>query len=178
MIVVMVEREWHCRVCGASVSGRAEHLRTAHGIGGSGADRFGLRASARARSAAPTGRRPKRSTGSRYPNASAGEEALPPRPFELPPDAAVLRLLCASLDGVEQGALAARLSDLPGVDSVAVDLYERTVDLFLDRRRAAPPHLVALATERVELPVVGAELHRTPPSGGKLGTATLLLVVA
>jgi hypothetical protein len=64
-----------------------------------------------------------------------------------------------------------------GVDSVAVDLYDRTVDLYLDRRRAAPPHLVTLATERVGLPVVSAELHRAPPDGSKLGPATRLIVI-
>ena len=89
----------------------------------------------------------------------------------------MLRLVCESLDRVDPAGLQARLAELSGVESVAIDLYERTVDLFLDRRRAAPPHLVALATERVGLPVVSAELHRAPPAAAKLGPGTLLFVV-
>ncbi|MBA2448465.1 MAG: hypothetical protein H0V51_10625 [Chloroflexi bacterium] len=89
----------------------------------------------------------------------------------------MLRLVCESLDGIDPAQLQTRLAELQGVESAAIDLYERTVDLYLDRRRAAPPHLVTLATERVGLPVVAAELHRAPPSGARLGPSTLLFVV-
>ncbi len=101
----------------------------------------------------------------------------PARPAPLPREAAVLRLVCESLDGIDPAQLQTRLAELQGVESAAIDLYERTVDLYLDRRRAAPPHLVTLATERVGLPVVAAELHRAPPSGARLGPSTLLFVV-
>ena len=73
-------------------------------------------------------------------------------PVPLPPDAAVLRLVCDTLEGVDALALRDRLLELPGVDSVALDLYARTADLYLDRRRATPSHLVAMARERVRLP--------------------------
>ena len=108
------------------------------------------------------------------------EEAAvrPAIPAPLPPEAAVLRLVCETLEGVDLAHLQARLADMAGVDAVAIDLYERTVDLFLDRRRAAPPHLVALATERVGLPVTAAELHRAPVPGARLGADTRLLIVA
>jgi len=89
----------------------------------------------------------------------------------------VLRLVCENLDGIDPARLQARLAALQGVGSATIDLYERTVDLYLDRHRAAPPHLVTLATERVGLPVVAAEVHRTPPSGTRLGLDTLLFVV-
>jgi len=54
---------------------------------------------------------------------------------------------------VDAAVLRDRLLDLPGVESVALDLYARTADLYLDRERATPPHLVAMARERVRLPV-------------------------
>jgi hypothetical protein len=110
---------------------------------------------------------------------SAGDRAdLPPsKPAPLPPDAAVLRLICESLDGVDAAALRDRLLDLPGVESVALDLYARTADLYLDRTRATPPHLVAMARERIRLPVRAAELHRAAEKGQPLGAATLIYVV-
>jgi hypothetical protein len=89
----------------------------------------------------------------------------------------VLRLVCESLDGIDPAQLQTRLAELQGVQSATIDLYERTVDLYLDRRRATPPHLATLATERVGLPVVAAELHCAPPSGARLGLDTLLFVV-
>jgi hypothetical protein len=101
----------------------------------------------------------------------------PARPVPLPPDAAVLRLVCETLDGVDAAALRDRLLNLPGVESVSLDLYGRTADLYLDRQRATPPHLVAMARERVRLPVRAAELHRAPEPGQSLGAATLLFVV-
>lgn len=101
----------------------------------------------------------------------------PSRPAPLPPDAAVLRLICESLDGVDASALRDRLLDLPGVESVALDLYARTADLYLDRTRATPPHLVAMARERIRLPVRAAELHRAAEKGQPLGAATLIYVV-
>ena len=104
-------------------------------------------------------------------------EAAPSKPVPLPPDAAVLRLVCESLDGVDAQVLGDRLRALPGVDSVALDLYARTADLYLDRSRATAPHLVALARERVRLPVRTAELHRSPERGQGLGAATLIYVV-
>ncbi len=89
----------------------------------------------------------------------------------------MLRLVCETLDGVDAAALRDRLLDLPGVESVALDLYARTADLYLDRERATPPHLVAMARERVRLPVRAAELHRAAAPGQSLGAATLLFVV-
>jgi hypothetical protein len=172
IILPMNDRSgWRCPLCGALAASGPEHLRSEHGLGGSGEDRFGLRQAARPRPPRPARRRPRAGGAIREPTES------PPRPVPLPPDAAVLRLVCESLDGLDAARLQARLADLAGVDSVAVDLYERTVDLFLDRRRTAPPHLVALAMERVGLPVVTAELHRAPPAGAKLGEQTRLLVV-
>jgi hypothetical protein len=109
----------------------------------------------------------------------AGEPAeMPPaKPIPIPPDAAVLRLVCETLEGVDASALRDRLLNLSGVESVALDLYARTVDLYLDRQKATPPHLVALARERVRLPVRVAELHRSPERGQSLGEATLLFVI-
>ena len=101
----------------------------------------------------------------------------PARPIPLPPDAAVLRLVCETLEGVDALVLRDRLLELPGVESVALDLYARTADLYLDRRRATPPHLVAMAKERVRLPVRVAELHREAGPGQTLGEATLLFVI-
>lgn len=101
----------------------------------------------------------------------------PARPVPLPPDAAVLRLVCETLDGVDAQALGDRLLDLPGVESVALDLYMRTADLYLDRRRATPPHLVAMARERIRLPVRAAELHRSPEPGKPLDAESLLFVI-
>ena len=106
------------------------------------------------------------------------EPDLPPaRPAPLPPDAAVLRLVCESLEGVDVAQLQQRLAGLPGIEAVTIDLYARTADLFFDRGRAAPPHLVTLAVERIGLAVVTAEVHRAPEPGQKLDDATLLLVV-
>jgi hypothetical protein len=104
-------------------------------------------------------------------------EDVPARPAPLPPDAAVLRLVCETLDGVDAQVLRDRLLALSGVESVALDLYARTADLYLDRRRATAPHLVAMARERIRLPVRAAELHRSPEPGQSLGAATLLFVV-
>ena len=123
-----------------------------------------------------TWRRARRPAGTRR---LAGEppEMPPAKPIPLPPDAAVLRLVCETLDGVDAQALRDRLLDLPGVESVALDLYARTADLYLDRRRATPPHLVAMARERIRLPVRAAELHRSPEGGQSLGAGTLLFVI-
>jgi hypothetical protein len=123
-----------------------------------------------------TWRRPQRPTGGR--RVSREPPEMPPaKPVPLPPEAAVLRLVCETLDDVDALALRDRLLELPGVESVAVDLFERTADLYLDRRRATPPHLVAMARERVRLPVRAAELHRAARPGQSLGAATLLFVV-
>ncbi len=89
----------------------------------------------------------------------------------------MLRLVCDALEGTDLAQLHARLTDLAGVDAVAINLYEQTVDLFLDRRRASPPHLVALAIERVGLAVTTAELHRAPDPSTKIGADTRLLTV-
>jgi hypothetical protein len=123
-----------------------------------------------------TWRRARRPASSRR-VAGEGAEMPPAKPVPLPPDAAVLRLVCETLDGVDAQALRDRLLDLPGVESVALDLYARTADLYLDRRRATPPHLVAMARERVRLPVRAAELHRAPDRGQSLGEGTLLFVI-
>lgn len=104
-------------------------------------------------------------------------DGAPSKPVPLPPDAAVLRLVCEQLDGVDTQVLRDRLLDLAGVASVAIDLYARIVDLYLDRTRATAPHLVALARERVRLPVRAAELHRAPEPGHPLGAGTLIFVV-
>lgn len=88
-----------------------------------------------------------------------------------------MRLIAGTLDGVDAAALQARLLDLPGVTSVTLDLYARTIDLYIDRERAVPPHLIALVTGRLRLPVHGAEIHRAPPRGEPLGDATRLYVV-
>jgi hypothetical protein len=121
-------------------------------------------------------RRARRPASSRRSTSDQGD--LPPaRPAPLPPDAAVLRLVCETLEGVDAAVLRDRLLDLPGVESVALDLYARTADLYLDRTRATPPHLVAMARERVRLPVRAAELHRAAEKGQPLGAATLIYVV-
>lgn len=133
------------------------------GADGSGPDLAGWR------TARPAGRRPRLR--------SQPAELAPPRPAPLPPDAAVLRLVCDPLEGVDAGSLQTRLLDLAGVQSVAIDLYDRTVDLYLDRARAAPAHLVALATERLRLPVRSAEIHRAAAPGQKLGDETRLFLL-
>ena len=104
-------------------------------------------------------------------------EAAPQKPIPLPPDAAVLRLVCDTLEGVDAQKLSDRLRALPGVDAVALDLYARTVDLYVDRAKASASHLVALARERVRLPVRTAEVHREAPRGESLGAATLIYIV-
>ena len=104
-------------------------------------------------------------------------EAAPQKPIPMPPDAAVLRLICDTLDGVDAQKLGDRLRALPGVDSVALDLYSRTVDLYVDRGKASAAHLVALARERVRLPVRAAEVHREAARGQSLGAETLLYIV-
>ena len=104
-------------------------------------------------------------------------EVAPQKPVPLPPDAAVLRLICDTLDGVDAQKLGDRLRALPGVESVALDLYARTVDLYVDRAKASASHLVALARERVRLPVRAAEVHREAPRGEGLGPGTLLYIV-
>jgi hypothetical protein len=105
------------------------------------------------------------------------EAVRPARPAPLPPDAAILRLVCETLDGVDAAALHDRLVALPGVESAAIDLYGRTVDLYLDRTKATPRHLVTLAAGRVRLPVRLAELHRAAPPAQPLGDATRIYVV-
>jgi hypothetical protein len=213
---------WRCPLCEEEAEGAAEHLKDAHGVGGT-RDRFGLRDAARhgtgrppsqgvdgvgsaaraGEAAAPdlpsdaephdTSRRdavPPVERPRPRPRPSAGrsirrrgtpspiEPAVPPaRPAPLPPDAAVLRLVCASLEGVDAADLQRRLAELPGIEAVTIDLYERTADLFIDRRRAAPPHLVTLAMERIGLAVTTAELHRAPTPGQGLGDATRIFVV-
>ena len=179
MILTMGDQTgWRCPLCGATAASGVEHLRSEHGMGGPREDRFGLREAVRpTREAGGVGTarpRPPRPTRRLR---LGDEEVRPARPTPLPPEAAVLRLVCESLDGLDSARLQARLAELPGVESAAVDLYEGTADLFLDRRRAVPPHLVALATERVGLTVKAAELHRAPAAGAKLGPDTVLLVL-
>jgi hypothetical protein len=104
--------------------------------------------------------------------------AVPPaKPEPLPPEAAVLRLICETLDGVDAAKLHDRLVALPGVESATLDLYDRTVDLYLDRSNATPRHLVAMVAGRIRLPVRSAELHRAAPRGERLGDATRIYVV-
>ena len=104
-------------------------------------------------------------------------DGAPSKPVPLPPDAAVLRLVCETLEGADTQVLRDRLLALSGVESVAIDLYARTIDLYLDRARATATHLVAMARERVRLPVRTAELHRAPEKGQSLGAGTLIFVV-
>lgn len=120
---------------------------------------------------------PRRAIRPRRAPASADPDVPPARPVPLPPDAAVLRLVCESLDGVDVADLQQRLADLPGIEAVTIDLYARTADLFIDRGRAAPPHLVTLATERIGLTITTAELHRAPGPGQKLDESTRIFVV-
>jgi hypothetical protein len=191
---------WRCPLCRAVAADPAEHLRAAHGVGGN-QDRFGLRDAARHGTGRPPtpgsdgassdgagapalgrGRLrprpgPRRSIRPRRAPASIEPDLPPARPAPLPADAAVLRLVCESLEGVDVAQLQQRLADLPGIEAVTIDLYARTADLFFDRNRAAPPHLVTLAMERIGLAVTGAELHRAPTPGHKLDDSTLLLVV-
>lgn len=119
------------------------------------------------------GRRPRRAP---RPPAEPPEMA-PAKPPPLPPDAAVLRLICETLEGVDASVLRDRLLELPGVESVALDLYEGTVDLYLDRARASVRHLVAMASSRIRLRVRTAELHRAAERGQRLGEATRIYVV-
>jgi hypothetical protein len=169
---VSTEPNWHCPLCGALAESGPEHLREAHGIGRASEDRFGLR---RALPRDTAVSRPTPSSRRRAPRAPA--EEVPPRPAPLPPDAGVLRLCCQTLEGRDAGALQADLAALYGVESAAVDLYAGTIDLFLESRRAAPPHLVAVASERFGLPLMGAELHRLPTPGSRLGEDTRLVVL-
>lgn len=104
-------------------------------------------------------------------------ESAPQKPIPLPPDAAVLRLICESLDGVDAQQMGDRLRALPGVESVTLDLYARTVDLYVNREKATAAHLVALARERMRLPVHTAEVHRAAQPGDGLGSGTLIYVV-
>jgi hypothetical protein len=101
----------------------------------------------------------------------------PAKPDPLPPDAAVLRLICDTLDGIDVLKLHYRLVALPAVESATMDLYDRTVDLFIDRTRATPRHLVAVAAGRLRLPIRRAELHRAAPRGTPLGDTTRIYVV-
>ena len=191
---------WRCPLCREVAADPAAHLRAAHGVGGN-RDRFGLRDAARhgtgrpatpgtdgtpsdgvgARGEAPERLRPRpmprRSIRPRRVPAPGEPDVPPARPAPLPADAAVLRLVCESLEGVDVAQLQQRLADLPGIEAVTIDLYERTADLFIDRHRAAPPHLVTLAMERIGLAVSTAELHRAPGPGQKLGESTRLFVV-
>jgi hypothetical protein len=105
------------------------------------------------------------------------EDVRPARPEPLPPDASILRLICDSLDGVDASALHDRLAALPGVESVTIDLYARTVDLYLDRKRATVRPLVALVAGRVRLPIKSAELHQAAAPGQRLGEETRIYVV-
>jgi hypothetical protein len=104
-------------------------------------------------------------------------EPPPAKPEPLPPEAAILRLICDTLDGVDAAKLHDRLLALPGVESATIDLYDRTIDLYLDHRKAAPRPLVALAAGRIRLPIRLAELHRAAPRGERLGDATRIYVV-
>jgi hypothetical protein len=114
----------------------------------------------------------------RLPDLPLDPEAVKPaKPEPLPPDAAVLRLVCETLDGVDASVLHDRLVALPGVESAAIDLYDRTIDLYLDRERATVRPLVALVVNRVRLPIRAAELHRPAAPGQRLGDATRLYVV-
>ena len=191
---------WRCPLCRQAADDPAEHLRAAHGVGGN-QDRFGLRDAARHGTGRPptpgadgassdgavtrelSRQRLRPRPGPRRPIRPRGgptpiEPDLPPaRPAPLPADAAVLRLVCDSLEGVDVAQLQQRLADLPGIEAVTIDLYARTADLFFDRGRAAPPHLVTLAMERIGLAVTGAELHRAPAPGQKLDDTTRLLIV-
>ena len=191
---------WRCPLCRELAADPASHLRAAHGVGGT-QDRFGLRDAARhetgrppppgpdgaagdgmrAPDAAPDRIRPRptphRSIRPRRTPVSAEPDLPPARPAPLPAEAAVLRLVCQSLEGVDVAELQQRLADLPGIEAATIDLYARTADLFIDRRRAAPPHLVTLAMERIGLAVTTAELHRAPRPGQKLDQSTRLLVV-
>ena len=197
---------WRCPLCRELADDPAAHLRSAHGVGGD-RDRFGLRDAARhgtgrpptpdtdgalgngtqddagsTPDATPARLRPRptprRSIRPRRAPSSAEPDVTPARPVPLPPDAAVLRLVCDSLDGVDVARLQQRLVDLPGIEAVTIDLYARTADLFIDRHRAAPPHLVTLTMERIGLAVTTAELHRAPGPGQKLDESTRLFVVA
>ena len=191
---------WRCPLCREAASDPAAHLREAHGVGGN-QDRFGLRDAARhgtgrpatpgtdgttsdgagTHEPAPPRLRPRptprRSIRPRRSPAPIEPDVQPARPSPLPPDAAVLRLVCESLEGVDVAQLQQRLTDLPGIESVTIDLYERTADLFIDRRRAAPTHLVTLAVERIGLAITTAELHRAPRAGQKLDDSTRLFVL-
>jgi len=118
-----------------------------------------------------------RSPSRRTRSVDNAEDVRPARPEPLPPEAAVLRLVCDSLDGVDVAKLHDRLVALPGVDAVTIDLYDRTVDLYLDRARATPRPLVTLAATRVRLPIRLAELHRAAPRGERLGEATRIYVL-
>jgi hypothetical protein len=179
---------WRCPICGALAESGSEHLRSVHGIGRSTEDRFGLRqavptsnpAAADPRPSLPRPIAPPSSPRFRRRRTSEPAEdadVAPARPMPLPADAAVLRLLCDELAGLDVVTLQGRLADLPGVESAAVDLYDRTIDLFLDRQRATPSHLIALATERLGVPVLSAELHRSPPTGARLGDDTRLAIL-
>jgi len=191
---------WRCPLCQAVAADPAEHLRDAHGVGGN-QDRFGLRDAARHGTGRPPtpgadgasidgagtreiGRErlrprsgPRRSIRPRRAPTPTEPDLPPARPAPLPADAAVLRLVCESLDGVDVAQLQQRLADLPGIEAVTIDLYARTADLFFDRSRAAPPHLATLAMERIGLSVTGAELHRAPDPGQQLDDTTRLLIV-
>ncbi len=167
------DQAWRCPLCGASAERGPDHLREAHGLGRPAEDRFGLRRGLRP-DAAPEALRPRR----RRPRGSLDERDLPPaRPAPLPPDAAVLRLLCEGLEDRELASLQARLAELSGVEAATIDVYGGTIDLFIDRNRATPAHLVAMATERFRLPVRGAEIHRRPSPGAALGEDTRLLAL-
>jgi hypothetical protein len=170
---VSPEQLWRCPLCGALAESGPEHLREQHDLGRPAEDRFGLRA-ALPRDPTPLRQRSRPRRPARRPDSEAEP---PPRPVPIPPDAAVLRLCCETLEGRDAGSLQADLAALQGVESVAVDLYAGTIDLFLDRRRAAPPHLVAVASERFGLPLKGAALHRHPRPGSSLGEETRLVVL-
>jgi hypothetical protein len=114
----------------------------------------------------------RRAGGAREPG-----ELPPAKPDPLPPEAAVLRLIVDTLDGVDASKLHDRLVALPAVESATMDLYARTIDLFIDRTRATPRHLVAQVAGRLRLPVRRAELHRSAPRGEPLGDETRIYIV-
>ncbi|MCC6176415.1 MAG: hypothetical protein IT305_14000 [Chloroflexi bacterium] len=194
----MTDALWKCPLCGTSAPSARDHLAEAHGLGTGAPDRFGLRdatrpsappnrPSSRPRPTPPESRqldgpielRP-RPRPHRRPLAAAGREpeVKPAKRAPLPPDAAILRLICETLEGVDAARLHDRLVALPGVESATIDLYGRTIDLYLDHERATPSHLVTLATARLRLPVETAEIHRAAPRGMPLGDATRIYVVS
>ncbi|MFN8523704.1 MAG: hypothetical protein U0821_11460 [Chloroflexota bacterium] len=174
----MTEARWLCPLCNGAFSRPAEHLRDAHGLERRTEDRLKLEQAVRRPPAPP--RRPRIGSvpPARRPAQIEEEELVEPgRPPPLPPDAAVLRLVCDEPFTSDLSALQARLTGFVGVQSVAIDLYARTVDLYIDRRRAMVGHLMALARERARLVVLRGEVHREPKGGGTPNKSTRLFDV-